>query len=1410
MIELGGGYAEGGEDLYVEQLEAKRRKDHGSRYRQPSHLDHRPTQHHHVQHHQTINHHQDQHHHAESYNQLQEAYKQQQESYKQQQESYKQQQYQASHQRHHEQQRHHYEPQKVAEQPEKSQDHLASFVDVDFEHFVPGQVEDIEPPRRKKHPNLAKHPSNFSVLVSGLSKNPDAKELAKLFKQGAVEEQKHKAFITKNHVAPPKGYGKVTLPFLDPSEAAEKRVDTLPSVFIAPVGYKVPAGYKGHPLPYDPSVIDRLTTEEVNLVHSTEETPSFNDIDDVRNPFLPIKRPVLSEPEQEVLPVVNEEPVEEVFEEPEEAIEEDEVSSPTALVLNKIKLARSRSRAHLASLYKNQENQGPTGAIAPITSIITDLSGRKRKKILTKIVRKPYNPDTTTTPATQKVSEDDVHTVVRIVDPNVEKKDPEVHEEVTESTFTVTTTTPLEDEQITVKTEEDIEVVTTTAANTPEPYTTGYFEPTTTTEYENEAEPSIDHLVFVTSPRPTLQPANFITRRQPVISTTTLPPQTETTTTVQETHGYQPTPFSPLDPFKRLRFKATRKPFISYTAVDTTVSNTPVTTEEETTTTSTTTTKKPYEIFSPLLKLRKYGFNQGENNGRIYGQRIKARRRPSYWANREETYEYYPPTTETSTTTKKPVKEDKIKNRFRPFFDQLYEQLTGSTTTLAPVTESSKRILPYWARPRSTTTSNPYTINAEIYEVYPKHSTASESEEEYYDEYYEHDYEAKPKLDNVEEIEYIEEATTEHETADKHSTTEHILDTTDYPKLKEIFVEEPQSNFVDSDVRLDFGESQNQATAWNEVVPAPARGLDSYSKDFTPSQQIANDHDKDYKQPKGIYNEHSQQQLSVGEEDFIPFQSTERPKLPYVEIQRDIAEVSAPIQISIEKVPTNDNDFLKNILDQVYDKIPAEPIVNEVEYEEIEEQDIEETTPFVFITPPAPATTYRSVEAQETETDHPGTTVYQETDEPEDVLSTVETFYQETTQKPQEIDFETTTFDEPEPTAEVGQESVDENLIENEVTQTTASDLEVTTFRPKGGFLNSLSNFINQFLPATTSTTVDLPTTTIFTTEEFTTTVSTTTTTTTTTEKALEVDVGIVDAEVTKTVPSPTPEERLEDPTPTRPELVETTVPETTESSTTEVEVTTFRYPLRLHRPKKYPPTARDDQLHLEFLKSKTTTVEEVPTTTEEIQLEENDNVSKDVFGAIRREEYFKNWVARKYRKPEDGKSKFTLNEFPVTTSQQTTTLPTTISTTQKTEVETEAVTESNVLLPFAPTVLPKFDDYARRQKKISFLEKLKNSARNSLFKKPSESESENVEKSIPTTTTTTTRRPVLYPRGSKLNLFKTWGSSKLSQAEFEKTVLGVSTATEVTVQSRICVRGHCYNADDQAAASSFYKNSFR
>ena len=106
---------------------------------------------------------------------------------------------------------------------------------------------------------------------------------------------------------------------------------------------------------------------------------------------------------------------------------------------------------------------------------------------------------------------------------------------------------------------------------------------------------------------------------------------------------------------------------------------------------------------------------------------------------------------------------------------------------------------------------------------------------------------------------------------------------------------------------MDFGESQQQASRGeNEVqtTAPPTRTLEGYEKKFKPSTKIANQHDVLYEEPNDIINEHSQQQLTVKEGDFIPFFNnendapdtatggtwetsyTKRPLIPYVDIQR--------------------------------------------------------------------------------------------------------------------------------------------------------------------------------------------------------------------------------------------------------------------------------------------------------------------------------------------------------------------------------------------------------------------------------------------------------------------------------------------------------------------------------------------
>jgi len=51
--------------------------------------------------------------------------------------------------------------------------------------------------------------------------------------------------------------------------------------------------------------------------------------------------------------------------------------------------------------------------------------------------------------------------------------------------------------------------------------------------------------------------------------------------------------------------------------------------------------------------------------------------------------------------------------------------------------------------------------------------------------------------------------------------------------------------------------------------------------------------------------------------------------------------------------------------------------------------------------------------------------------------------------------------------------------------------------------------------------------------------------------------------------------------------------------------------------------------------------------------------------------------------------------------------------------------------------------------------------------------------------------------RGADTDLFRSYGGKSLSQSDFERQILGVSTATEISVKSMICVKGQCFNADD-------------
>lgn len=92
-----------------------------------------------------------------------------------------------------------------------------------------------------------------------------------------------------------------------------------------------------------------------------------------------------------------------------------------------------------------------------------------------------------------------------------------------------------------------------------------------------------------------------------------------------------------------------------------------------------TSTEKPFHSIRNRLNLRKFGSNstnafEVNSAANVYGQRIRARKRPANINGQDEEDQV---AVEGPNQPKK-SKADQYKKKFRPFFDQLYEQLTGN------------------------------------------------------------------------------------------------------------------------------------------------------------------------------------------------------------------------------------------------------------------------------------------------------------------------------------------------------------------------------------------------------------------------------------------------------------------------------------------------------------------------------------------------------------------------------------------------------------------------------------------------------------------------------------------------------------------------------------------------------------
>eukprot|EP00094_Tigriopus_californicus_P005476 TCALIF_05278-PA protein Name:"Protein of unknown function" AED:0.12 eAED:0.12 QI:0/0.33/0/0.5/1/1/4/0/1656 len=594
-------------------------------------------------------------------------------------------------------------------------DHLSGFVPVDFEHITSGE-------KIERHPDLDKSPKDFSVVVSGLDRNPNPEELAEYLKEGSKKQLG--AYIAPNNENIPDGFRKIDLPFME----HDQDVGNLPSVFIAPVGFKVPTGYKGHPLPYDP---------ELAQVNSQGTTPSPSGINLVSR----------TEPPQETYETTTETVI---------------IRDSAALIKDRIKLAKQRPA--LSSFYRGK---------TILETSKTSEDSKKKRRILTKIVRRPFNKvrnffksttppivtPTTSETAPVAIVEDkvvpeteDIET--RVVNPFLTTKTLDLFssEASTVPTVPVTTYKPSLDfivtstaanneqeeqdsdiEQVIEYIEEELEhdkepeptqpqqqqqpapeVEATEKEQdyTDETVTSGYeptvvprvdhFQPTTpyaepdTEEEEQSESKEGDESVFVTTQFIPTEPSY-----QEVSSVST----TESTTTETKAPAYVPTPFSFIRPVRRLdtyRYKKTTPPTVG-----------PPTPQ---TTTTPTTSAEPEQRRYLVPNRNKYT-NKFENKyENTYGQRIRSRKRPAFWANerdqnQDETQLNYQETSESATET------SPYDQKFRPFFDQLFDKLTSGGEKAMKKKRPLRRR--FKGRRRSTTTPNPFTIDAEIYEVDP-------------------------------------------------------------------------------------------------------------------------------------------------------------------------------------------------------------------------------------------------------------------------------------------------------------------------------------------------------------------------------------------------------------------------------------------------------------------------------------------------------------------------------------------------------------------------------------------------------------------------------------------------------------------------------------------------------------------
>jgi hypothetical protein len=240
------------------------------------------------------------------------------------------------------------------------------------------------------------------------------------------------------------------------------------------------------------------------------------------------------------------------------------------------------------------------------------------------------------------------------------------------------------------------------------------------------------------------------------------------------------------------------------------------------------------------------------------------------------------------------------------------------------------------------------------------------------------------------------------------------------------------------------------------------------------------------------------------------------------------------------------------------------------------------------------------------------------------------------------------------------------------------------------------------------------------------------------------------------------------------------------------------------------------------FGKELTTTTSKSPTT----ERETGSGVSK-------KREWIKNWVSRNY-----NKAKFPRGPFIPVTSQitETSTTSTTPSPVENEIEPVQPVKKASLSSSFPPTVPPPspepastttttstpknprftvnldvtvrdgseektsgsvydksalYDKYTNRKKATSlFLNRDQPQ-----YQQPWIKEVQQQQESSPVVAVPNFRPAAIL--GANPERIRSYGGRQLSQSDFERSILGVSTATEISVKSVICVKGQCFNANE-------------